>query len=107
MASTAPASASSRAMARPTRRAAPVTSATLPTSGRMVSSGMEPIVREMRLTIKHVGRGPRLAKELSLDEARQAMEQIVAGRADPYQVGAFLLAMRMKGESAEELAGFA
>jgi anthranilate phosphoribosyltransferase len=56
--------------------------------------------------IKHVGRGARLAKDLSGEEATEVMRAIVSGEADAYQIGAFLVAMRMKGESAEELAGF-
>lgn len=61
----------------------------------------------MPLIIKHVGRGGRLAKDLPRDEAREALRALLADDADPVQVGAFLVAMRMKGESAEELAGFA
>jgi anthranilate phosphoribosyltransferase len=64
------------------------------------------IVRELPALIKHVGRGPRLAKDLPRDEAREVMRAILAGEADPVQTGGFLMSMRMKGESAEELAGF-
>jgi anthranilate phosphoribosyltransferase len=56
--------------------------------------------------IKHVARGARLAKDLPLEEARELMARILSGEADEVQTGAFLAAMRMKGESAEELAGF-
>jgi anthranilate phosphoribosyltransferase len=63
-------------------------------------------MRDMAALIKHVGRGARLAKDLSLEEAAWAMRAIVSGEANAYQTGAFLLAMRMKGESAVELAGF-
>jgi anthranilate phosphoribosyltransferase len=64
------------------------------------------IVRELPALIKHVGRGPRLAKDLPRDEAREVMRAILAGEADPVQTGGFLMAMRMKSESADELAGF-
>jgi anthranilate phosphoribosyltransferase len=56
--------------------------------------------------IKHVGRGARLARELPEDEAEAMMRALAGGDADPVQIGAFLIAMRMKGETAGELAGF-
>ncbi|MGQ9628083.1 MAG: anthranilate phosphoribosyltransferase [Anaerolineae bacterium] len=40
-------------------------------------------------------------------EAEAVMEQIMAGQATPAQVGAFLTALRMKGETVEEIAGCA
>ncbi len=42
---------------------------------------------------------------LSEQEAAAAMEEIAAGTATPAQIGAFVTALRMKGETAEELAG--
>lgn len=44
---------------------------------------------------------------LSQDLARATMEQILAGDATPAQIGAFAVALRMKGESPEEIAGMA
>jgi anthranilate phosphoribosyltransferase len=61
---------------------------------------------ELAALIKHIGRGARLAKDLDGEQAEALMSAVVAGEADAYQIGAFLLAMRMKGESAAELAGF-
>jgi anthranilate phosphoribosyltransferase len=43
---------------------------------------------------------------LNLAEARQAMEAIMSGEAPPVQIGAFATALRMRGETVEELAGF-
>ncbi len=63
-------------------------------------------MRDLAPLIKHVGRGARLAKDLDREQAAFVMDAIAAGRATPAQTGAFLLAMRMKSESAEELAGF-
>lgn len=40
-------------------------------------------------------------------EAEKAMEVIMGGEATPAQIGAFLTALRLKGETAEEIAGFA
>jgi len=63
-------------------------------------------MRALPELIKHVGRGARLARELPEDEAEAAMRALADGSADPVQAGAFLVAMRMKGETAGELAGF-
>ena len=60
----------------------------------------------MHRFIKAVGSGPKRARELSRDEAREAMALVCDSAARPEQVGAFLLALRMKGEAAGELAGF-
>lgn len=59
-----------------------------------------------RMTIKAVGTGPRGSRALTYDEARDAMRALLAGEVTPSQAGAFLIAMRMKGEEAAELAGF-
>jgi anthranilate phosphoribosyltransferase len=63
-------------------------------------------VRDLPALIKHVGRGARLAKDLDEDEAYGFMRAAVRGEADEVQIGGFLIAQRMKGESAAELAGF-
>jgi anthranilate phosphoribosyltransferase len=44
---------------------------------------------------------------LSDQESRQAMEEIIAGQATNAQMAAFLTALRMKGETVEELVSFA
>lgn len=44
---------------------------------------------------------------LSADDAALAMDDIMAGKATPAQIGAFLMALRLKGESWEEIAGCA
>ncbi|MBF0815338.1 anthranilate phosphoribosyltransferase [Microbacterium paludicola] len=43
---------------------------------------------------------------LSVSEATWAMRQVMEGRATPAQLGGFLLALRAKGESVEEIIGF-
>jgi anthranilate phosphoribosyltransferase len=60
----------------------------------------------MHRFIKAVGSGAKRARDLTRDEAREAMGLIAAGQAEPVQIGAFLLALRMKGEAGDELAGF-
>ncbi|BBB92709.1 MAG TPA: anthranilate phosphoribosyltransferase [Methylomusa anaerophila] len=44
---------------------------------------------------------------LSREQAGQAMEIIMSGQASESQIGAFLTALRMKGETSAEVAGFA
>jgi anthranilate phosphoribosyltransferase len=46
-------------------------------------------------------------RTLSLEEARLAMGAVMDGAATPAQLGALLVALRMRGETVEELAGFA
>jgi len=45
--------------------------------------------------------------DLSRDEARGVMNTIMAGEATPAQIGGFLVALRLKGETADEIAGCA
>ena len=45
--------------------------------------------------------------DLSRDEAREAMNTIMNGEATPAQIGGFLVALRLKGETADEIAGCA
>ncbi|HEY5195759.1 MAG TPA: hypothetical protein VIJ51_01895, partial [Solirubrobacteraceae bacterium] len=59
-----------------------------------------------RSTIKAVGTGVRGSRDLSFGEARTALGLLLAGEVSPAQTGAFLVAMRIKGESPTELAGF-
>ena len=46
-------------------------------------------------------------RSLSLDEARLAMGAVMDGEATAAQLAALLVALRMRGETVEELAGFA
>lgn len=58
---------------------------------------------EMREILEKV-----IAKEnLSLSEAQKAMLTVMEGKATPVQIGGFLTALRTKGETKEEIAGFA
>ncbi|MDP3061729.1 MAG: anthranilate phosphoribosyltransferase, partial [Chloroflexota bacterium] len=46
-------------------------------------------------------------RDLTLEEAAQVMREIMEGQATPAQLGAFLVALRLKGETADEIAGMA
>jgi anthranilate phosphoribosyltransferase len=46
-------------------------------------------------------------KDLSRDEARRVMDTIMSGEATAAQIGGFLVALRLKGETADEIAGSA
>jgi anthranilate phosphoribosyltransferase len=59
----------------------------------------------MRSIIQRVATGPELSKDISLDEARDGMGAILAGQIDPVQAGIFLIALRMKRETDDEVRG--
>ncbi|MDP2935856.1 MAG: anthranilate phosphoribosyltransferase [Dehalococcoidia bacterium] len=46
-------------------------------------------------------------KSLSMEQSAQVMDEIMSGEATPAQFGAFVTALRMKGETVEEIAGLA
>lgn len=56
--------------------------------------------------VKAVGRGHKLRRDLTLDESIDAMRLMLRGQATPAQVGAFLIAQRVKGEAEAEIRGF-
>ncbi len=56
--------------------------------------------------LKEVARGKRGARDLSYEEALVAAEAILGQTASPVQIGAFLIAERIKLESIEELEAF-
>ncbi|CCQ97863.1 anthranilate phosphoribosyltransferase [[Clostridium] ultunense Esp] len=53
--------------------------------------------------LKKVVEGENLTRE----EAKEAMDQIMGGEATPAQIGSLLTALKMKGETVEEILGFA
>ena len=46
-------------------------------------------------------------RDLTRDESREVMDAIMSGQATPGQIGGFLVALRVKGETADEIAGAA
>lgn len=57
--------------------------------------------------VRILGKGKRGARGLTREEAREAMGLLLDGKVEEVQLGAFLMLLRHKEESAEELAGFA
>lgn len=56
--------------------------------------------------VRILGKGKRGARGLNRDEARAAMTLLLEGKVEDTQLGAFLMLLRHKEESPEELAGF-
>ena len=56
--------------------------------------------------IKEVGRGKEGARALNAEQAQDLMTQVLEGRVTDLEIGAFAIAMRIKGETPAELAGF-
>ncbi|MFT3665292.1 DNA-binding protein YbiB [Piscinibacter sp.] len=56
--------------------------------------------------LKDIGRGKEGARALDSQQAHDLMCQVLDGRASELEIGAFAIAMRIKGESPDELAGF-
>lgn len=61
---------------------------------------------EIAQFIREIGRGKQGAKDLSRDQACELMTAILDESANPIAVGAFCIAMRIKGETSEEMLGF-
>jgi anthranilate phosphoribosyltransferase len=56
--------------------------------------------------IKEIGRGKKGARSLSRDDACQLYAAMLDGRVSDLEMGGIMLAMRIKGESVDEIAGF-
>jgi anthranilate phosphoribosyltransferase len=62
--------------------------------------------RQLTGIIKEIGRGKNAARDLSREDAKTLFTAILNDEIPPLQLGAVLMALRIKGESLEELAGF-
>jgi anthranilate phosphoribosyltransferase len=60
---------------------------------------------QMRSIIQRIATGPELSKDISVEEARAGMRAILDNAVDPVQAGIFLIALRMKRESDDEMKG--
>ncbi|MBM1206542.1 glycosyl transferase family protein [Pseudomonas fragi] len=56
--------------------------------------------------VRILGKGKRGARNLTREEAREAMGMLLEDKVEDTQLGAFLMLLRHKEESAEEMAGF-
>ena len=56
--------------------------------------------------IKEIGRGREGARPLTREQATDLFGQVLDGEVTDLEIGAFCLAMRIKGETADEMAGF-
>ena len=56
--------------------------------------------------IKDIGRGKEGARDISRTQAADLMGQILDAQVSPLELGAFCIAMRIKGETPDEMAGF-
>ncbi len=56
--------------------------------------------------VRILGKGKHGSRPLTKEEAYTAMKMIMAGKVEPVQLGAFMMLMRVKEETREELAGF-
>ena len=56
--------------------------------------------------IKEIGRGKQGARSLSREQAADLFGQVLDGTVTDLEIGGFCLAMRIKGETAQEMAGF-
>ncbi|MEO5695959.1 MAG: DNA-binding protein YbiB [Burkholderiaceae bacterium] len=56
--------------------------------------------------LREIGRGKDGARSLDRAQARDLMSQVLDGQVSDLEIGAFAIAMRVKGESLEELGGF-
>jgi anthranilate phosphoribosyltransferase len=56
--------------------------------------------------IREIGRGKKGSRSLSRDDARALYGAMLDGRVSDLEMGGIMLAMRIKGESVDEIAGF-
>ena len=55
--------------------------------------------------IKKIATGPHLSKDLSLEEAKAAMSEVLSGDVDPVQAAIFFISLRIKRETQDENLG--
>ncbi|MCI4567026.1 DNA-binding protein YbiB [Lysobacter sp. CFH 32150] len=65
----------------------------------------QPVALDITSLLRELGRGARTARSLSREQARGLFAAMLAGDIDELRLGALLIAYRIKGETAAELAG--
>ena len=66
----------------------------------------EQLTKDFKHYIRIIGRGQRAGRTLTQQEAFEAMSLLISGQATDEQKGAFLMLLRVREETPEELAGF-
>lgn len=79
----------------------------MPSTAASADDAATPREHPFAAYLRTVGKGEKLSRPLSQDEAAEAMRMILAGRVEPVQLGAFLIVLRYRKETPAELAGFA
>ncbi|MFC1680583.1 anthranilate phosphoribosyltransferase [Pseudomonadota bacterium] len=59
----------------------------------------------MRYLLQQIATGPELSKDVSREEAQLGMQSVLHGQVHPVQAALYLIALRMKRETDEELLG--
>lgn len=71
-----------------------------------MSAARRPTTMTIAPYLREIGRGAKGARSLGVASAQDLMGQLLDGQLTDLEVGAFAIAMRMKGESLDELIGF-
>ena len=61
---------------------------------------------EYKKIIKEIGRGKNHARDIDIDSARELYREMLAGSVPELELGAILIALRIKGEGEQEMLGF-
>ena len=56
--------------------------------------------------LKEIGRGKQGARSLAREQAADLFGQVLDGQVSDLEIGAFCIAMRVKGETPQEMCGF-
>ena len=67
---------------------------------------MEQALHPFAKFIQILARGKTKTRAFTIEEAQESMAMILRGEAKPEQIGAFLMLLRLKEETPEEIAGF-
>jgi anthranilate phosphoribosyltransferase len=82
----------------------PLPSVEPPPAGRAAFAPSEPRTRFKSL-LRKIGSGEHTSSGLTREEAREALELMLTGQASPAQIGAFLIAHRIRRPEPQELTG--
>ena len=74
-------------------------------AARKVIAGIIRVMDHIKL-IKEIGRGAKGSRALSREDAQALFGDMLDGRVPPLQLGAIVMAMRIKSEALDELLGF-